>query len=112
MDVCANAEAAIKALVLETQNILTVFGAPIYIEGNLYNCAVVVKDKKIIGITAKKHLAREGIHYEPRWFTPWEKGASIRISYADQDSIDFGDLYFKIGKVGLGIEICDIESDF
>lgn len=107
IDLARRCELAVAKLVAATKGILTAFGAPIYVEGNLYNCAVVAKDEKIIGITAKKFLAREGIHYEPRWFTPWQRGEQTKVSYAGFENIDFGDLYFKVGNVGIGIEICE-----
>ena len=107
IDICKRSEAAVKKMLPLTKGILTVFGVPIYFEGGLYNCAVVAKDEKIIGITAKKFLAREGIHYEPRWFTPWNKGRHTTIDYAGYQDTYFGDLFFKVGEIGIGVEICE-----
>ena len=48
----------VVANLAETDGILVTFGVPIYHEGALYNCAVLAKDREILGITAKKRLAR------------------------------------------------------
>src|SRR5690348_12451459 len=41
-------------------------GLPIKIHGITYNGACVISNKKILGITLKQNLARDGVHYEPR----------------------------------------------
>lgn len=107
LSLAARCEAAVQEIVEYTDGIMTVLGCPIYLQGELFNCAVVVKDKKVLGISAKKSLAREGLHYEPRWFTPWVSGKKVEIEYAGQKNVDFGDLYFRVGNVGVGIEICE-----
>ena len=56
MDTCQRAERAIVELLPDTVGIFTVFGAPIYLEGGLYNCAVAVKDGEIVGISEEKEL--------------------------------------------------------
>lgn len=81
-------------------------GLPVRIDQKLYNCAVVVSDGKITGITAKQFLAKDGVHYEPRWFTPWEKGEQTVIHRADTD-IPFGDVIHDIYGVKTGFEICE-----
>ena len=107
MDTSRRSEKVVANLLAETDGILVTFGVPIYHEGALYNCAVLAKDREILGITAKKRLAREGLHYEPRWFTSWQKGHAVKVDYAGQSGIDFGDLYFKVGNIGVGVEICE-----
>lgn len=49
-------------------------GLPLYVEGSLYNGVAVLNRGLICGISLKSNLAREGIHYEPRWFLPWPLG--------------------------------------
>ena len=52
-------------------------------------------------------MAREGLHYEPRWFSPWSKGKTVEISYGGFEGVRFGDVFYKIGDVGVAIEICE-----
>src|SRR5688572_32044932 len=46
-------------------------GLPIRLGKLTYNGACVIRNKEIVGITLKQFLARDGVHYEPRWFDPW-----------------------------------------
>ena len=39
-----------------------------------------------------------------------QKGHAVKVDYAGQ-GIDFGDLYFKIGNIGVGVEICEEPGD-
>lgn len=55
-----------------TSNITVSFGLPIRFNNLVYNCACLVRNKEILGISAKQFLANDGVHYEPRWFTPWQ----------------------------------------
>ena len=73
------------------EGITVSLGLPIRWEGELYSCACLIDDGKILGINAKQFLANDGVHYEPRWFTPWpaDKSSSIQIGGA---SYPFGDL--------------------
>ncbi|WP_343089472.1 hypothetical protein, partial [Methanocalculus natronophilus] len=48
---------------------IVVFGAPLEIEGILYNVAFVVKKNKILGIVPKFYLPNTQEFYEKRWFT-------------------------------------------
>ena len=43
-------------------------GLPLRIGKIVYNGACVISDKQILGVTLKQFLARDGVHYEPRWF--------------------------------------------
>ena len=60
---------------------------------------------KILGITLKQNLPREGVHYEPRWFTPWPAGKTITLN--QYEGITAGDLIYEIEGIRFGIEICE-----
>src|SRR5688572_7093391 len=49
-------------------------GMPLRINDFTYNGACVIHNKKVLGVTLKQNLARDGVHYEPRWFEPWRGG--------------------------------------
>jgi NAD+ synthase (glutamine-hydrolysing) len=93
----------LRELLSETHGIAVTLGLPISFTGHIYNCAAVVVDGVIQGIVPKQNLAREGLHYEQRWFSPWQPG---HIS-STADEYPFGDLIFEIDGVKVGIEICE-----
>src|SRR6478735_2133048 len=64
-----------------TQGISVCVGLPIRFEGILYNCAAMLSDGKLLGFTAKQFMANDGVHYEPRWFTPWPSGIQKEIQW-------------------------------
>ncbi len=82
-------------------------GFPLLIPGGqLYNAAALLTKDKVLGIVMKQHLARSGIHYEPRWFTPWQHGSVIELDFAGQ-KVPAGDLVFVVDGVRIGFEICE-----
>ena len=89
-----------------TRDIAVTIGLPVRIEGKTYNCIAVLKNEKIIGITAKQFLANEGVHYEPRWFTPWKAG-EVGDYQIDEEKVPFGDLTYDLYGVHTGFEICE-----
>jgi NAD+ synthase (glutamine-hydrolysing) len=97
---------ALDRLSAACQGITVVFGLPVYHKGSMYNCAGVVQDQKVLGLNPKKLLAREGVHYESRWFRPWPFGKRDVISFKGT-SIPFGDFTYQLGSVQLGIVICE-----
>ncbi|HRJ28176.1 MAG TPA: NAD(+) synthase [Cyclobacteriaceae bacterium] len=81
-------------------------GLPIRIDGITYNGSCVISNKKILGITLKQNLPNDGVHYEPRWFSPWPSGKAITIHRKDM-SIQAGDLIYEADGIRFGIEICE-----
>lgn len=51
------------------KNILTAVGCPLCFRGELYNCAVILLDGKILGVIPKKFLPNFNEFYEKRHFT-------------------------------------------
>jgi NAD+ synthase (glutamine-hydrolysing) len=86
-----------------TQGMIVCLGLPISHHGAVYNGAALLVDGEIAGITVKKNLAGDGVHYEPRWFTPIPNGLVLTHS----SGILFGDLHFKVNDILIGIEICE-----
>ena len=58
----------------ETHGLAVALGLPLCYEETLYNAVAWVCDGRLIGFVCKQHLAGDGIHYEPRWFSPWPSG--------------------------------------
>ncbi len=98
-------------LIDETADLVTTFGLPLAVEGVLYNAVAVVCDGRLVGFTAKQHLAGDGIHYEPRWFQPWPAGQVRDIHldgniHLDGKTYPVGDLLYDCGGIKIGLEIC------
>jgi NAD+ synthase (glutamine-hydrolysing) len=89
-----------------TRDIVVSLGLPVLHRGALFDCACLCVDGRIAGLVAKRVLAGEGLHYEPRWFRPWPRGARDEIEIAGQ-ACPIGDLVFDCGGVRLGFEICE-----
>ncbi len=85
--------------------LLIAMGAPVRHAGRLYNCAILIKGGKILGIVPKIYLPNHAEFYEARWF---ETGASIdkEIVYAGQTTRLSTKQLFSVGKVIVGVEIC------
>ena len=94
------------SLLPETNNIAITVGLPVLYNGKNYNTTCFIDDGEIIGFYAKQKLANDGVHYEPRWFTPWEKDRIESISVGEK-TVPFG--HISIDHLGLriGFEICE-----
>lgn len=85
-----------------------IIGAPIYVCGALYNCALVIQQGRILGIVPKCYIPNYGEFNERRWFTT---GYNLRmednIVYAGQ-SVHIGSYQiFHTGRYAFGVEICE-----
>ena len=81
-------------------------GLPLRIGEIVYNGACVISNEKILGITLKQFLARDGVHYEPRWFDPWFPGKSFEI-VRGEERIIVGDIVYDVEGLRVGFEICE-----
>jgi NAD+ synthase (glutamine-hydrolysing) len=81
-------------------------GVHIWIGTQVYNTACVIKNKEIIGFTAKQFLAKDGIHYEPRWFTEWPANQVGEFELFGQ-KYKIGDLIYEEQGVKYAFEICE-----
>jgi len=88
------------------ENITVAVGLPVRIAGVTYNGACVISDKKILGISLKQYLARDGVHYEPRWFDAWPPNKVGEIT-RDGEKISVGDLTYEVNGIHFGFEICE-----
>jgi len=81
-------------------------GLPVRLHDVTYNGACVISNKKILGITLKQNLARDGVHYEPRWFDAWTPNTVTTIT-RDNETLEVGDLVYAVDGITLGFEICE-----
>ena len=99
------AETAIAQFAQATSvyNTIYIIGAPIYVCGALYNCALVVQQGKILGIVPKSYIPNHG-----RWFsTGYNLRMEANIQYAGQ-SVHIGShQIFHTGRYAFGVEISE-----
>ncbi len=98
---------AFMELLPETRGMVVSFGLPVLHQNGLFNCAGLAVDGKLIGLVAKRFLAGDGIHYEPRWFKAWPAGVRDDHTAPDGMAVPIGDIHFDIGNVQIGFEICE-----
>ena len=83
--------AGIAAVVEESKNLrpVIVVGAPLRFDGKLFNCAIVIHNGQILGITPKLYLPNYREFYEKRQFVSGRNRTHKVVSLLDQ-SVPFG----------------------
>ena len=97
-----------------------VVGAPVMVEGQLYNGAFVMMDGKILGVTVKTFLPNYSEFYEKRWFCSADDLpvkdvflSDLGIPYDPEETEDYSIpvgshlIYDLDGKLRFGVEICE-----
>lgn len=99
--------AAVNAVAVAVpKDMIVFFGAPIAVDGRLYNCAVAASNGRLLGIVPKTELPDYGEFYEKRYFTP-SFGAARNN---DRFGVPMGDVLFKCvshPNLVIGCEICE-----
>jgi len=93
-------------IVSACQNVTVAVSLPILHREKRYDTACLIHNQKILGFTAKQFLANEGVHYEPRWFTPWPAYQQEQIEVGGE-LYDFGDITYDVHGIRIGFEICE-----
>lgn len=90
----------------ETNNISTILGLPVHFQNKIFNVVCLIDDGQILGFQAKQNLPKDGVHYEPRWFDPWEPN---RIETIEIDNVSYpiGDKTYSVNDLKIGFEICE-----
>ena len=100
----------LRSLLPDCEDLVVNFGLPVWYGGAVYNACVLVVDGKVVGLSAKQHLAGDGIHYEPRWFKPWPSGVVVDWQ-SPQGPLPLGDQCFDVvchgQSIRLAFEICE-----
>lgn len=98
------------AAVAGAAEICAVIGAPLRVEGRLYNCAVVVGPDGVAGVVPKSCLPNTNEYYEERWFA---RAAALGVDEVELAGrrVPMGtDLVFESPddpRIRLGVEICE-----
>ena len=105
------AEEALATVLEATRslNLVAAVGLPLKNKNSLYNCAAVIQNGKILGVTVKAHLPNYGEFYEKRQFTPAPD--EVREITLCGQTVSFGSglIYECENMPGLtlGVEICE-----
>lgn len=98
-----------------TNGILCDVGMPVLHRSTLYNCRLLLLDKKVIHIRPKMWLANDGNYREMRYFTPWNRAKEYDMftlprvveRICGQQEVSFGDAVVKTRDTLLGVELCE-----
>lgn len=103
------AEEAVSQILSATKKnkTLLALGTPVTFGGRLYNCAILLKEGKILGIVPKTYLPNAAEFYEMRWFASGDNLTTpSSISYAGQTTQIGVRQLFNLGNARIGVEIC------
>ena len=90
------------------EEIIAVVGAPLEIEGALYNCAVVLHKGEIISAVPKTFLPNNGEFYEKRWFQSGDARGDIWAAIPKLKTDVCRHAIFETEDgVRFGIELCE-----
>jgi NAD+ synthase (glutamine-hydrolysing) len=87
-------------------DLIVCLGLPLAYNKAVFNASCLVANGEILGFCAKRALAGDGIHYEPRWFKPWPSGTRVTTNVRGRET-RLGDVHFDCGGVRIGFEICE-----
>jgi NAD+ synthase (glutamine-hydrolysing) len=93
-------------IVPKTRGMIVSLGLPLLYHHALFDVACLAVDGQVLGFTAKRFLAGDGIHYEPRWFKPWPAGQRGQVAVLGRD-YPLGDIHYNCGGLKIGFEICE-----
>lgn len=93
-------------IIAACENITVSVGLPIRYQGVTFNGACVISNRQILGITLKQNLAKDGVHYEPRWFEEWPPGEITRLG-DNYQQVQAGDIIYEVEGIKFGFEICE-----
>ena len=106
------AEEALLVLLAKSRNLplAALVGLPVAIDGQLFNCAALIAQGRLIGVVPKTYLPNYREFYEARQFTPGDAARRSEIELAGQ-RVPFGtSLLFRLAGVKgfvLHVEICE-----
>ena len=95
---------------ISTLDITIIIGLPILCDNQLFNCAAVLQNGKILGVVPKIYLPNYNEFYEKRWFSSGKKLVSKNITILGQEvPIGVNLLFRDIDNMSIcfGIELCE-----
>lgn len=96
----------LEKLLPHCNRITVAVGLPVRIQNKVYNCMAIIENTELKGFVAKQFMAIDGVHYEFRWFTPWEAHQVISFDFFGKE-VPLGDIIFEKKGIKYGFEICE-----
>lgn len=90
-------------------DMLTAVGCPLSVRGKLYNCAVIIKSGRVLGVVPKKFLPNYNEFYEMRHFSPAPDTRSETELFGERVPFGTGLLFEcrQLPELVFGAEICE-----
>jgi NAD+ synthase (glutamine-hydrolysing) len=106
------AEQALVVLLRKSRNLrlAALVGLPVAVDGQLFNCAALIAQGRLIGVVPKTYLPNYREFYEARQFTPGDAARRPEIRLAGQLAPFGTDLLFRLAERSdfvLHVEICE-----
>ena len=103
------AEEALVALLRKSRNLplAALVGLPVAVDGQLFNCAALIAQGRLIGVVPKTYLPNYREFYEARQFTPGDAARRTEIQLAGQTAPFGANLLFRQHDFVLHVEICE-----
>ncbi|MDQ8190373.1 NAD(+) synthase [Roseibacillus persicicus] len=105
-DTADRALASLRNLIPLSDRIAFAVGLPLRYQNRLFNVVALVANGELVGFYAKQNLAGDGLHYEPRWFSPWPEGVQETVTLEGRE-VPLGDFVFQLDDVRIAFEICE-----
>ncbi|WP_411844894.1 NAD(+) synthase [Roseibacillus persicicus] len=105
-DTADRALASLRNLIPLSDGIAFAVGLPLRYQNRLFNVVALVANGELVGFYAKQNLAGDGLHYEPRWFSPWPEGMQETVTLEGRE-VPLGDFVFQLDDVRIAFEICE-----
>jgi len=104
--------AALETLLRRTRTLplAALVGLPVAVDGQLFNCAALIAQGRLLGVVPKTYLPNYREFYEARQFTPGDAARRKEILLAGQRTPFGNDLLFRLSGLSsfvLHVEICE-----
>ncbi|WP_018968916.1 nitrilase-related carbon-nitrogen hydrolase [Rubritalea marina] len=100
------AESVLAEILPHTSDMMVCVGMPWRHRHALFSVAAIAVDGALVALSAKQHLAGDGLHYEPRWFSAWPAGEQAEVRCCGC-SVPMGDVVVDLEGLKVGFEICE-----
>ena len=106
----SSAESALSDILKATGGITVIAGMPVKARGTLFNTAVVISDKEILGVVPKVYIPNYSEYYEKRWFA---SGCDMpeSVTLCGEEVPSSLNMVFKMktpdGAINFGVEVCE-----
>ena len=89
------------------KDITVLVGIPLEIDNELYNCATVLENGKILGVIPKTFIPNYNEFYEARWFSSSKNLKRNKINLLGEEVPVSTNLLFRENEICFAVEICE-----